>query len=141
MRHCEVPPSGRVVRSSWTLKAPLDHHFWPGNTYADCEFCGIEATTRGATVDPWLDAKRRHPSNTPANVARWDQVAAREREESAAGGRALTFVVVVLARVLFLALAVAGVAADVPVAISVLCGLLMLALLPVVLPRKAARKP
>jgi len=137
MRHDGTPPVGRVVRSSWTLKAHLDHHFFPGNTYADCEFCGIEATTRGATVDPWLDAKRRHPSNNPANVAYWDQVAAREREESAAGGRALTFVVVVLAWVLFIALGVAGIAADVPTAITVLCCAVMFALLPLMFPRKA----
>ena len=114
------------------------HSNW--NRVSDCDFCRREvrqATSAIEANEAWLDAKRRHPSNNPANVAYWDQVAAGEREESAAGGRALTFVVVVLARVLFLALTVVGVAADVPVAISVLCGLLMLALLPVVLPRKA----
>ena len=50
---------------------------------SDCEWC----------------ARESHPSNvgrTPANLAHWDQVAAREREESAAGGRALATVLLVL---------------------------------------------
>jgi len=91
---------------------------------SDCEWC----------------ARESHPSNvgrTPGNLAFWDQVAAREREESAAGGRALTFVVRVLAWVLFIALGVAGLAADVPTAITVLCCAVMFALLPLMFPRKA----
>ena len=90
---------------------------------SDCEWC----------------ARESHPSNvgrTPGNLAFWDQVAAREREESAAGGRALGLIVQVMAWLVFLALAAVAVTAQVPFLISVLCCAVMFALLPLMF-RKA----
>ena len=140
MRHDNVPPQSRVFTAP-TLRVYGNHgrdHWFPGNVFEDCRGCQPWLSAPPSLAeDAWLADRRRHPSNTPSNVAYWDQVAAREREEAAAGGRALTCVVGVLAWVLFIALGVAGIAADVPTAITVLCCAVMFALLPLMFPRKA----